>query len=71
MREDVDLGIIPGDKAAVVPDLFRGLQHTLIIAMRGGFAGDAERRSGNDANGDFCVWTAYLRRRLIRWGVAG
>ena len=27
VREDVDLGIIPGDKAAVVPDLFRGLQH--------------------------------------------
>ena len=41
VREDVDLGIIPGDEAAVVPDLFRGLQHRLIIAMWGGFARDA------------------------------
>src|SRR5260370_1154544 len=33
VREYVDLGIIPGDETAVVPDLFRRLQHTVIITM--------------------------------------
>ncbi len=33
VSEDVDLGILPGDESTVVPDLFRGLQHTIIIAL--------------------------------------
>ena len=32
VRKDVDLGVIPGDKLAVVPDFFGGRQHALIIA---------------------------------------
>src|SRR5207253_116037 len=34
VRENVDLGVVPGNEASVVPDFLSGRQHPIIIATQ-------------------------------------
>src|SRR5438874_9567568 len=56
MRENVDFGVVPGDKASVVPDFFGGRHDEDIISS----GGRGDRQPGRRARRDWRFLLAWL-----------